>query len=223
MSVERKKDGSITIKNNARVTSITPIVSTYGERDSNYHSWVDKCVKSVNPCAHTFKKTEEYFLQSCDIRPVCPNDRRLKHYLFNVVMNCCKDKLSKTLTNFSFDMTDEEMEKWHNEQKTIRDEVMNSKPEQYGLIIRGYYLPHTRRNEVYYEKVQKDNQSDQNIIFFFEETTESFQCYNSGGSDLMKQLIVFRGVTDEDIKSRSFRFLSYISTLRDLGELPGIE
>lgn len=58
----------------------------------------------------------------------------------------------------------------------------------------------------------------QDICFFFEETTE--HCQSSGGNNLMQQLIVFRGVSKEDIEERNPRFLGYISTLRDMGNLP---
>jgi hypothetical protein len=224
MTVERKKDGSVIIKNNGGITSISRTIGVFTtKKNENHKIWVEQCANLVKPCAHTFKETEEYFLQNCDVRPVCPNDRRLKNYLHNVVMNCCKEKLSFEPRDFSPEATDEEIEKWHNEQEAIRNEVMNSTPEHYGLNIRGYYLPRTERNEVYYEQAQNYNQYDQGIIFFFEETTESFQCYSSGGNNLMTQLKVFRGVSEEDIKNRSLRFLSYICTLRDLGELPDIE
>lgn len=223
MTVERKEDGSIIIKNNNSVTSIAPVKSAYVERNTNYHTWVEKCAKIVKPCARSFKETEEYFLQSCDIRPVCPNDRRLKNFLLNMVLNNFTNKLSIQPTHISLDMSDEEIEKWQNDQKAIRNEVMNSTPEHFGLNIRGYYLPRTERNRAYYEQAQKYNQTDPSIIFFFEETTESFQCYSAGGRSLMEQLTVFRGVSEEDIKNRSLRFLSYISTLRDMGELPDIE
>jgi len=123
----------------------------------------------------------------------------------------------------SVEMSGEEIENWHNEQNKLQRKIMDSSPEQYGLVIHGYYLPQTKRNAKYYEQVQNNSQYDQGILFFFEETTGNFQCYNSGGSDLMKQLIVYRGVSEEDIKKRSLRFLTYISTLGDMGELPGFE
>lgn len=225
MSLERKKDGTIIIKNsNKNITSISHTIGVFhAEYNEKFKLWVEKCAKIVKPCSHTFRETEEYFLQNCDVRPVCTNDRRLKTFLLNVVINNCRDKLSIQTAQFSLEMSDEEIEKWHNEHKIIREEVMNSTPDEYGLNIRGYYLPYTERNEVYYEHAQNDNQSDQGIIFFFEETTESFQCYSSGGSNLMHRLTVFKGVSEEDIKNRNLRFLSYISALRDLGELPGIE
>jgi len=78
-------------------------------------------------------------------------------------------------------------------------------------------------NQCSSQHVQKQNAqiAQQDICFFFEETTGYFQC-SGGGDELMRELIVFMGVTQEDIDRRSTRFLNYISTLRDMGKLPDL-
>jgi hypothetical protein len=149
-------------------------------------------------------------------------------------MNHCKEGLGHQPSKFSFDMTDDEIEKWHKEEDAIREEAMNSSPEDFGLNMRGYYLPHTERNEVFYEqayleaqKHMKHSKSNpmqiemQDICFFFEETTEHSQS-SGGGEGLIKELIVFRGVSREDIEKRNPRFLGYICALRDMGKLPDL-
>ncbi|HEY5585854.1 MAG TPA: hypothetical protein VIK78_15365 [Ruminiclostridium sp.] len=233
MSVERNKDGSVTIKNNNESTSIGKIVKVSDDKlEGKFQQWVEDCAKLVNACAHTFKETEQYFLQHCEALPLTPNDRRMKFFQLNVIMNHCKDKLEHQPSEFSFDMTDEEIEIWHKEENEMREEAMNSSPEHFGLNMRGYYLPHTKRNEVYFEqaylsarKLMKHTDSNlkqvevQDICFFFEETTEHCQS-NGGENSLINQLIVFRGVTEDDIEKRNPRFQGYISTLREMGHLP---
>jgi hypothetical protein len=233
MPVERNKDGSVTIKNNNGVTVISRIVGvTDDKRKEKFQQWVEDCAKLVNACAHTLKETEQHFLQCCDALPLAKNDRRMKIFQYNVVMNHCKDKLEHQPSEFSFDMTDEEIEKWHKEQNAMREEIMNSSPEDFGLNMRGYYLPRTERNAVFYEEAHLEAQKlmkhieynpkqieEQDICFFFEETTG--HCQSIGGGDsLMKQLIVFRGVSEDDIIKRNPRFLGYISTLHEMGILP---
>jgi hypothetical protein len=56
------------------------------------------------------------------------------------------------------------------------------------------------------------------ICFFFENTTDYFQC-SGGGMDIYRQLVQFKGVTQDDIDRRSSQFLCYISTLRETGTL----
>lgn len=233
MSVERNEDGSFTIKSNNDVTRIGKIVITWDDKyEGKFQEWVEGCTTLVNVCAHTLKETEQYFLEHCDAVLIDPNDRRMKNFKLNVIMNYYIDKLVPKPSEFSFDMTDEEIEIWHKEQSAIRDQVMNYSPEHFGLNMRGYFLPHNESNKGFYEQAYLSSQKSmkhtnsitkqidvQDICFFFEETTELFQA-NGDGDSLIKQLIVFRGITEDDIQKRNPRFLGYITTLREMGMLP---
>lgn len=236
MSIERNNDGSITIKDNKGVAVIGKIVKvSYDKQEEIFQHWVDDCAKLVTACEHTFQETKDYFLAHCDTLPLDLNDRRMKNYQLNVIMNHYKDKLEYKSSEFSFDMTDDEIEKWHKEQNAMREVAINASPEQFGLYMCGYYLPHTERNAIFYEQAYLESQKfikhtnhgpkqieKQDICFFFEETTED--CQSSGGGDsLIKQLIVFRGVSEDDIQKRTPRFLGYISTLRDMGRVPSFQ
>jgi hypothetical protein len=236
MSVERNADGNIIIKDNNGVTVVSRIVKVSDDKqEEKFQQWVDDCSKLVTACSHTFKETEHYFFEHCDALPLALDDKRMKSFHCNVIMNHCKDKLEHQPSEISFDMTDNEIEKWHKEQNAMREEAKNSSPERFGLNMRGYYLPHTERNAVFYEQTYIEAKKwmkhavhspmqieTQDICFFFEETTEHFQSSGAGGN-LMQQLIVFRGVIEEDIQKRNPRFLVYISTLCDMGNLPGFK
>jgi hypothetical protein len=232
MTVERNKDGSVTIRSNNGVTTIGKIEKFQVEvSQDKFEQWVEDCAKLVTPCAHTLNETIQYFLQQCDALIIGSDDRRMKNFKLNVIMNHCKDKLVHQAPEFSFDMTDVEIEKWQNEEDAMRQEVMNSSPEQFGLNMCGYYLLHTERNEIFYEQAYQEVQmlmkhsnkghkqfEVQDICFYFEETTG--HCESSGGGRrLMNQLIAFRGVGEDDIEKRSSRFLGYISALREMGNL----
>lgn len=236
MTVERNKDGSITIKSKNAVINIgSVIVMTDHQREEKYRKWVKASAESVRACPHTFKETVQYFMQICDALPVPEKDSRRRSFQINVILNFFKDKLQNRPAQFSFEMTDEEMEKWHQTNHAMHEEIRNSSPEQFGLTIHGYYLPFTDGNAVYYKQASNleaceaaytDVCSGQNeaeeISFFFEEATEYWQCYG-GGSGLMNQLIIFRGVNASDIENCSPRFLEYINALREMGRLPGYE
>ena len=235
MSIQRNKDGSVTIKSNNGVTTIGKIVkASVDKREERFQQWINDCAKLVTACAHTLKETEQYFLNHCDALPLKLDDKRMKSFQCNVVMNYYKDKLKHQPSQFSFDMTDEEIEKWLKEDNAMHEEAMNSSLEHFGLNIRGYYLPRTERNSVFYEQsyieaqklMERNNSAPeqirmQDICFFFEETTEHWQC-SGGGDTLMNQLLVFRGISQDDIEKRTPRFLQYITILRDMGDLPGI-
>ena len=236
MVVERGKDGSVTIRSNNGVTSMGKVISSFtildNKRKERFDHWVEDCGKLVNACPHTFDETEQYFLQLCEGLPLVQNDWRMRNFQLNVIMNYCKDKLEHQSSQFSFDMTNEEIEKWDKEDNAMREEAMNSCPEHFGLNIRGYYLPRTKRNAAFYENANIEAQKwlkhcdasikrvqEQDIYFFFEESTE--YCQSEGdGNNLMNHLIVFRGVSQEDIQKRTPRFLGYITALRVMGDLP---
>lgn len=236
MAIERNKDGSITIRSNGTITAITGIKSSYTERNKEkFASWVEHCAKEVKACAHTIKETEQYFLTLCDARPLIGNDERLKNFQTSLIMNFFQDQLKHQPSQFSFDMTDEEIEHWHKENVAMREEVKETSPGKLGLVVRGYYLPRTERNAVFYEQAQKSLeelwshhpkrtdlsqipppvlQEQEDLCFFLEETTEHIQV-SGGGKELQQKLILFKGVTHEDIEKRTPRFLVYISTLRE--------
>jgi hypothetical protein len=233
MTVERRKDGSITIRNSkgtAVIGRFTGVADS--KREEKYRKWVEECTKLVDACPHTIKETEEYFLGLCDTLPIEINDMSMKNFQLNVVMNHYRDKLEHQAPVLSFDMTDEEIEKWHKEDDAMREEAMNSSPEGFGLRMHGYCLQHTERNKVFYEEAYIDAQKRMkhpnqiqnqiqmhDICFYFEETTGHIQS-SGGGESLIRQLVVFRGVSQEDIEKCSPRFLGYISTLREMGKLP---
>ncbi|WP_040214475.1 hypothetical protein [Clostridium polynesiense] len=236
MAVDRYKDGSISIKSNNGLTVISKIIGESNDKqEERFRLWVEDCAKLVTACPHTIKETEQYFLDNCDAVLIEAKDRRMKSFQSNVIMNYCKDKLEHQAPEFSFDMSDEEMEKWRKEENSMRQEAMNSSPEQFGLNIRGYCLPHTERNLIFYEEAYQEAQKSmkhsnnklkqiemQDICFFFEETTGHCQS-SGGGRSLMNQLIAFMGVGEEDIKKRSARFLGYISALSEMGDLPRLD
>jgi hypothetical protein len=233
MPVERRKDGSVSIKTNSGVTSVGRVTSAYVNRydEEKFRQWVEDCSKLVTPGTHTINEIEQYFLEQCDALPIAPSDSRMHSFKYSVIMNHCKHRLKYQAAEFSFDMTDEEIEKWHEEDRAMKEDIRNSSAEELGLVMHGYYLPRTDRNKAFYEEAYQEMKEQMertnhkahpievaDICFFFEERTEVFQV--SGGRSFMDQLIVFRGVSFEDIEKRNPRFLGYISSLRDLGKLP---
>jgi len=226
MSLERNKDNGITIIN-SNIVKLTD-----DKWEEKVQKWVQECSKLVTACTPTFKEIEQYLLEQCEALPLTANDNRMNNFQLDVIMTHCKDKLENQASEFSFDMTEEEREKWCVEENAMRQEAMNSSPEQFGFNIRGYYLPHTQRNEVFYEqayqelqKMMKHTNEDykqvkmSDFCFFFEETTGHYE-FNGGGCSLKNQLIVFMGVSEADIERHSQRFMGYIAALHDMGNLP---
>jgi len=228
MSLERNKDSSITIiKSNV-------VKLTDNKWEEKFQQAVQEYAKLVTACTHTFKETEQYFLEQCDALPLTPNDMRMKNFQLNVNMSHFKDNLEYNAPGFSFAITDEEIEKWDKEESAMREEAENSSPQQFGLNINGYYLPHTKRNEVFYEQEYQEVQEFmkltnqdakkikmQDICFYFEETTGDY-LFSCGGCSLMYQVIIFMGISEDDIEKHTQRFLGYINAMLKMGYLPDL-
>lgn len=198
--------------------------------EEKYHNWIEEFAQIIQPCSHTMEETEQYFLQQCEAVLMDKDDNRMKSYQYTLVMNY---KLQDRLSEFPLDMNDEAIEKWEKVQSDIRREVINTLPEHDVMKTSGYYLPQTEPNLYLYEEFKKDIEKIgfpsevkrepiywQDICFFFERTRGNIQCSN-GGRSLINKLIVFRGVSEEDIKLRNTRFHGYLSSMRELGNISG--
>ncbi|MDF2505441.1 hypothetical protein [Clostridium sp.] len=243
MSVKRNENGSVNIKNNNGSISIGRMMLVSEDRQrENYNKWIENCVKQIKVCQHTFKETINYFLEHCDALALETDDKRLKKFHKNFIRNNFQDKLEHQPQKFSFNMTYEEMENWKKENDAMEEELKNLFPEKFGLIIHGYYLPHTERNEAFYKQIYEKNAEKilhieerkskvndrihnkkiriihQEICFFFEETMEYIE--STDGSNLIHRVIAFRGITENDIEKRTSRFFRYVNALRYMGKLP---
>ena len=234
MAVERKEDGSITIRDESGMVTVGKIGAVFTpdvnpKQEAKREAWVEKCAQIINPQPHTISEVEEYFLQQCEAIPLNSEDSRMRNFYINVVMNCClKDR--KKLDQVSLEMSNEEFEGWHRRQKELSKEVSNSSPEDYGLIMKGYYLPKTLRNQQIYEEKDpgweelpeehriKHIEDNEEICFYFEETT-GYISLNGSGIGLYNRLIAYKGITREDINLRNSNFKMYICIMHDLGYL----
>ena len=237
MSIWKNKDSS---DNNSRhrnssISSIGIIGSTFSPKsdpllEEKYHNWIEEYANIIQSCTHTIEETEQYFLQQCEAIPMDKDDKRMKSYQYTVVVN---NKLRDRISEIPLDMSNEEIKKWIRVQSDIHRELKNTLPEQYGIKASGYYLPQTERNLYLYEEFRSEieriakHKEDlimhtycNDICFFFERSSGDIQCSN-GGRSLINRLIVFGGVSEEDIKLRNARFHGYLSSMRELGNIPG--
>ncbi|MFT4145219.1 MAG: hypothetical protein QM644_12250 [Mobilitalea sp.] len=236
MPVKRNEDGSITIRDENGMLSVGKVSAVFmpessPEQEAKHEAWVEKYAQLIKPQPHTIIEVEEYFLQQYEAIPLDTKDSQVKGCYFNVVMNYCLKDRNRQLNRISVDMSDEEIEEWNGRQRELLKEVLSSTPEDYGLKIRGYYLPRTIRNQQIYEEKdprwddlpeehkQHLKDEDEKTCFVLEETT-GYMNLTGRGIGLYNRLIAYKGITDEDINLRNSNFHIYISVMRDLGYLP---
>lgn len=208
MSLERIKDCGMT-------SIISRVVKISDDKtDERHHQLLQEYAKLVTARIHPhkFKEIEQYFLKQCDALPLTSNDGRMSLFKACVIMKHFKDKEHKA-PRFS-DMTDKEIAKWHKEESDLFHEAHFASPQQYGLNLHGYYLPYTKRNEVFYNQPYQS----EDICFFFEETTGEYY-FTCVECSFMYQVIIFIGISEDDIKSHNQRFVTYMNAMVQMGYL----
>ncbi|KZL88869.1 hypothetical protein [Clostridium magnum] len=214
MSLKRNKDDNI---NNNFISIVSRVVKIYDDKwEKKFQRTMQQYAKLVTACAHTFEEIEQYFLEQCDALPLPSNDSRIKLFQGYVVMDSSKNRPENGVPRFS-NMKDEEIDKWHKKRSAMFLEAECAPPQQFGLNIHGYYLPHTERNKIFYEQAYQGD----NICFLFEETTGYYQ-FSCAGCSLMYQVIIFIGISEEDIEKHTQRFIGYINAMIKMGYLTNL-
>lgn len=191
--------------------------------------WAENYAKNIKPCAHTIKETEEYLLSMYDAVQLEAGNDQLQNFEHNVILNNFRDKLKHQPLKMTSEMSDEEMDRWHLQEMAASREIDSYPPEHFGIITHGYYLPHTQRNEAFYEDVYKKEKARRSafvfgsdevekdyltVYIFFEETTETINA--SAALDLLRKLLIYQGVTQKDIDELTPRFVTYVSLSKDM-------
>jgi hypothetical protein len=130
-------------------------------------------------------------------------------------------------------MTDEEIEHGLNENQALLKEARSISAERFGLLLHGYRLLDTDRNENLFESdrilwenrtgKRKENQPEKNGCLLWEETIPSFMGRGFGSGSLLCELIEFFGVTKMDIDNKSPRLKGYIFNMVEQGKLPTLK
>lgn len=227
--VVKRTENSICIENKHMSGVITKLeLKVDEEREKEFSNWVEECAKTIKPCGKSIKDVEAYFLEKCDAIRMDRGDRRTANFLAGIVVSYFEDRLEKKAQSFSFEMSDEEIGSWSENNNARHREIRSLKQADLGIEIHGYVLERTKKNERFYDEAREEIQSliDKGVLdgdhseiseicFFFEAETESFKC-TGGMNSLIDDLIVFHGVEAEDIEKRTTRFMAYVTSLRKL-------
>ena len=210
----------------------------------------DYCAERITPSGHTPQEALRWLEENWDLEPLPPDDRQMKTQRANIAGNLFPDKYGSD--SIDFDMTDEEIESEMTASWVREEEAQKTTDEQLGIRLHGYHIPYTPRNQVLYEKgleawrktMEEHNQQIKqsppgsaqlskldmekemkraDAYLFLEETQCSFSASGTAASELFHKLSRYLGITEEDIKTRSMRFMSYVYDLAQAGELPTLQ
>lgn len=234
MAVEHNGE-QIIIRTEKGVHSITPMKTIENKFDADaFRVWQDECVKRLTPNARPAAELSGYLMECYDLETLDLRDDTMQMFLHSFIPRHFGEQLNHNPPRLSFDMTDDELENWQRETDAQREEICSIQPEQFGIKVHGFHVLRTDKNkplieadrQQWWERWGNEHCKDAKNItepegyFCLEETTCEGSGSGFGGTALAREAALFLGVTEEDIKSRTNRFLIYAAALVEKGQLP---
>ena len=88
--------------------------------------------------------------------------------------------------------------------------------DNYNMNFVSLVIPRNDNTEKFYNEIKLDPQSDEEMVIDIELSTGFIQLLNGGRSSL-NEIIIWRGITKEDIEKCTIIFRDYVSAMRDIG------
>ncbi|HWQ76290.1 MAG TPA: hypothetical protein VN441_13330 [Syntrophomonas sp.] len=177
----------------------------------------------IKPCRRTMEQLEEHLLEHYQAVPCDLSEGSLRSIKANVILNSFPEVINKP-SPLSDNPTRAELQEYCR-QDTSFLQALNYPAEKLGLDFRTYLLPNEkpdipkpgrrwfqRRNEA----SLSDKQAD--AILKMEMTTQ-YLCGQNVSEVLMDELLLWQGVSEQDIRERTPRFIAYAYAMKNKGRL----
>lgn len=238
MPVERSGE-QITIRTETGSMAVAPMkMVKSGVTEEAFRAWQDECAKRITPGARTADGLEAYLTGLCDLDPLPADHPQVRLFLQSFIRKHFEDRLEHRPPRFSSSMTDEEIENWKRETEAQRDEIDGIPPERFGLKVCGFRILPTARSEPFIEADRREwwerwgNEHCKGREQAAGAEPEGYVCYEKttgegsgsgfGGGALLREAMLYLGVTKEDITDRTPRFFGYAAALAAKGDLPSL-
>ncbi len=168
----------------------------------------------INPCRKTMEQLEEHLLEHYRAVPCELPEGSLKALKANVILNYFPELINKP-SPLGNSPTRKELQEYCR-QDTSFLQARNYPAENLGLIFRAYLLPNERSDvpDPGKRRLQRRN----GAILEIEMTTQ-YLCGHNVSEALMDELLLWQGVSEQDIAEKTPRFISYAYTLKNRGQL----
>lgn len=178
--------------------------------------------EQITPCDRSFKQLEEYLIEKYHAISHTLLAHELDTLKANVILNCFGDVVERPAP-LGENPTEKELRAYA-EQDTSFYQARQYPAEKLGLEMKAYKLPGAP--SVFKEETELKRSSRFRIASYTEddvivemEMKSEYLCSLNGGKEVMDDLIMYRGVSEKDIKEKSNRFIAYAYTLKHMGRL----
>lgn len=180
--------------------------------------------EKITPCERTFKELEQYLIEKYQGVPHTLLPHELKSLKVNVILNHFSHVIDRPAP-LGENPTKKEI-KAYVEQDTSVFQAREYPAEKLGLEMKAYKLksvPSINKDRMGREHgrqfaMKNASYTEDDVIVELEMKSEYLSISN-GSSELMNDLVLYRGVSEKDIKEKSIRFISYAHVLRNIGKI----
>jgi len=197
------------------------------KKSQEYRRLLQRAAASIKPCGHDFAGLPAYLREHYGAVEYPLNERRLDMLKACVIMNHFPHLLKKPEPLGEKPSKKEVIR--YCEQDTSWEQARNYPAEKLGLDLRSYLLPHEQPDPLDFPPAKTGpfkkkapvpdlRKGDRKVIVELEMTTKYLTIQN-GSRALMDDLILWHGVTQQDIDGQTPRFIGYVHTLKEMGRL----
>jgi len=213
---ENQKGGMAIIGDSSGPTAIF-LTEIDNKREEEHEKFLSFAAEKIIPCDKTFRQLEDYIVKKYKAIPHTLLPYQLNSLKVNVILNYFNYVLKRPEPLGENPSNDEI--KAYLEKDTSILQAKEYPAEKLGLQMKAYKLPNVASQIRMNQEQSKQNiisncsNNEIDVIVEMEMKSEYFNVRN-GGEEVIQDLLIYRGVSEKDIKDKSQRFVAYAYALK---------
>ncbi|WP_040197846.1 hypothetical protein [Candidatus Soleaferrea massiliensis] len=198
------------------------------ENDAQQHeqqAFLELAAEKIKPCERAFSELPAYLADRYAAIPYTLSEREAETLKINVILNHFRDQIEWP-EELPVHPTHRQLMDWHSADTSV-EQARQLASEDLGLQILAFKLPDRYAAEAANETVSRRFRKHSKTIQIQRldevrielETTTGYMALHNGRDEVMNDIVLWMGVSEQDIYERSPRFISYAYTCRQLGKL----
>jgi len=197
----------------------TAVGVIFRDKNNDFYDRLDEISKEIKPCYKTIAQLREYIVEKYNAKSVQMSEPQIESFKTNLILNFYPEVLNTPQIQMG-DKTPKRAEflKWHENSEKRFEEARQYPIEKLDLVIFHYIFDYVFENgkKVVFQ-INMEEKTEQCTISTNSTRIDGQlnEAEDSAIRRITRDIYLYKGVTQEDIDTRSPRFLGYASTLMD--------
>lgn len=190
------------------------------EKRRKFNEWLDNAAKQIKPCGKTIEELESYLIEKYNAEKVEVSDFHAKIIKTNIIMNFFPELLTTPITKFEGNKkpTKKQMREFAENSEKRHNEAMEYPLDKLNLDICVYEFPYVCENqEIGTFRINIERSTNQCNVGFVGNVSLSDE-QKETINNIIRDIDLFKGVTQEDIDNHTPRFMGYATSLLNYNE-----